>query len=91
MFYIRTPGDCAIAHSGAPGDTAAICLSFVSSYKTQSALHVICQRATHSDRYTRYRRTRDTQQLKEGWTEGERQVEVRHRRDEKRAEREGDM
>lgn len=39
------------AHSIAPGDTAAICLSFVSSYKTQSALHVICQRAVHSDRY----------------------------------------
>lgn len=41
----------ATAHSRAPGDTAAICLSFVSSYKTQSALHVICQRAAHSDRY----------------------------------------
>lgn len=39
------------AHGGAPGDMAAICLSFVSSYKTQSALHVICQRAAHSDRY----------------------------------------
>lgn len=41
----------ATAHCRAPGDTAAICLSFVSSYKTQSALHVICQRAAHSDRY----------------------------------------
>lgn len=41
----------ATAYSRAPGDTAAICLSFVSSYKTQSALHVICQRAAHSDRY----------------------------------------
>lgn len=35
----------------APGETAAICLSFVLSYKTQSALHVICQRAAHGDRY----------------------------------------
>lgn len=35
----------------APGETAAICLSFVLSYKTQSALHVICQRAVHGDRY----------------------------------------
>lgn len=35
----------------APGETAAICLSFVLSYKTQSALHVICQRAVRGDRY----------------------------------------
>lgn len=63
----------AIAYSRAPGDTAAICLSFVSSYKTQSALHVICQRAAHSDRYRVQEdpRYRDTQQLLErgGWRE----------------------
>lgn len=57
----------ATAYSRAPGDTAAICLSFVSSYKTHSALHVICQRAAHSDRYRVREDLRhwDTQQLLE--------------------------
>lgn len=50
VIYKDSQGLCT-AYSRAPGDTAAICLSFVSSYKTQSALHMICQRATHSDRY----------------------------------------
>lgn len=57
VIYKKSQG-LATAHGGSPGDTAAICLSFVSSYKTQSALHVICQRAALSDRYSR---TRDTE------------------------------
>lgn len=47
----------------APGETAAICLSFVLSYKTQSALHVICQRAAHGDRYREHEDPRN-------WREG---------------------
>lgn len=67
MLYIRTPRE-PLAHGGAPGDTVAICLSFVSSYKTQSALHVICQRPARGDRYRVQEdlRYRDTRKLRPG-------------------------
>lgn len=75
----------ATAHSGAPGDTAAICLSFVSSYKTQSALHVICQRAAHSDRYRVQEDPRHTASKGERWMEGELQGKGRGHETERKA------